>query len=381
MGGDKTVSASTAAENVRELAASWYDRVHRDRVTEETRKALDAWLAQSAGHRAAYQEIERTWSSLRSVAHDPQILALRHETALRLTRRKTLGVRPMSVALAAAVLLTLGVALLFAVRPNGGPAIFTAMLEVFRGHKEGQYVTATGERLVVNLEDGSQVTLDTETALTVGFTRAERWVRLSRGQALFEVAKDRTRPFIVEVHNRRLVAVGTSFDVRLDGEQVRVTMVEGTVRVERPAPTRSDRPSLANDARRNRPREPGNAAGSAVIAQVPSNTVVATITAGEQLVTDESSPDSIRPADAERTTSWRHGQIIFDNTRLADAVAELNRYSQVKLQLGDPALAELRLSGAFATGHPRLFLEALTTYFPIQATQSDEHFVLLKLRQ
>ena len=381
MGGDKTVSASTAAENVRELAASWYDRVHRDRVTEETRKALDAWLAQSAEHRAAYQEIERTWSSLRRVAHDPQILALRHETALRLTRRKTLGVRPMSVALAAAVLLTLGVALLFAVRPNGGPAIFTAMLEVFRGHKEGQYVTATGERLVVNLEDGSQVTLDTETALTVGFTRAERWVRLSRGQALFEVAKDRTRPFIVEVHNRRLVAVGTSFDVRLDGEQVRVTMVEGTVRVERPAPTRSDRPSLANDARSNRPREPGNAAGSAVIAQVPSNTVVATITAGEQLVTDESSPDSIRPADAERTTSWRHGQIIFDNTRLADAVAELNRYSQVKLQLGDPALAELRLSGAFATGHPRLFLEALTTYFPIQATQSDEHFVLLKLRQ
>jgi transmembrane sensor len=363
----RTMSGPTVNQNVRELAASWYDRMHCERVPEETRKDFDAWLAQSPHHRAAYEQIEQTWSSLHSVAHDPEILALRHETALRLTRHATLRVRPISLALAATVLLTLGVGLLVVVRPNSGLSSLTAMLGWLRGHEQSQYVTATGERLVVNLEDGSQVTLNTQTSLSVDFTPTERWVRLNGGQALFEVAKDRTRPFIVEVHNRRLVAVGTSFDVRLDGAQVRVTMLEGTVRVD--------------DVRGLHPRERQKAAGPAGAPKEASSTAVETITAGEQLIASDRSPDSIRPADGERTTSWRHGQIIFDDTRLADAVAELNRYSQVKLQLDDPALADLRLSGAFATGNPRLFLEALTTYFPIQAAQSDEHRVLLKRRQ
>jgi transmembrane sensor len=162
---------------------------------------------------------------------------------------------------------------------------------------------------------------------------------------------------------------------------VRVTMIEGTVRVERTrAVIGSDRAHPSDRGAGNRRAEARNAAEVGAAAGSPTNTAVATITAGEQLVADGGSLDSIGPADAERTTSWRHGQVIFDDTRLADAVAELNRYSEVKLQLADPALADLRLSGAFATGHPQLFVEALTTYFPIQATQSDEHRVLLKAR-
>jgi transmembrane sensor len=345
------VNRDTARENVQELAASWYDRMHRERVPEQVRAELDAWLAKSPEHQTAYEAIERTWLSLRSLAHDQQVLALRHETALRLSRRTALRVSPMRLTIAAALLLAVGVALLLAARPNGDRSIFTALLSVFHGHNEAQYVTATGERLVVNLEDGTQVTLDTETALTVGFSHNARRVRLARGQALFEVAKDPTRPFIVEVQRRRLVAVGTAFDVRLDGERVKVTMIEGTVRVE-PAGSR-----------------------------IPNAAGVATITAGEQLVGDNRNPDSIHPADADRQTSWRHGQIIFENTRLADAITELNRYSRLKLQLADPALADLRLSGAFSTGHPQLFVEALTTYFPIEALRSDERLLLLKVRQ
>jgi transmembrane sensor len=350
------------SENVRELAACWHDRVHRDRVTEETRKDLDAWLAESEEHRAAYEEVERTWSSLRSLADDPQILGLRHETALRLTRRMSSTVRPLKLAAAAAVLLGVGLALLSAFQPDR--ATLTELLATLHGHKQSQYATSTGERLAVNLEDGSQITLDTQSALSVSYTKAARWVRLTRGQALFEVAKDRARPFIVDANNRRLVAIGTAFDVRLEGEQVKVTMIEGTVRVERTTARLDPAHLYSSDPLRNdRGGQPRN-----------------TITAGEQLIASAGNLDSIRIADAERTTSWRHGQIIFDNTRLADAVAELNRYSQVKLQLADASLADLRLSGAFATGHPQLFLEALTTYFPIQATQSDEHVVLLKAR-
>jgi transmembrane sensor len=108
---------------------------------------------------------------------------------------------------------------------------------------------------------------------------------------------------------------------------------------------------------------------------------VVTITAGQQLIADASLPDQIRAADPERSTSWRHGQIIFDNTRLGDAVAELNRYSEAKIALADPALAELRLSGAFATGRPTVFIEAVTSYFPIQVTREDEHVVVLSAKK
>ena len=106
-----------------------------------------------------------------------------------------------------------------------------------------------------------------------------------------------------------------------------------------------------------------------------------TLTAGEQLTVDGESHDYVRSADPERVTSWRHGQVIFDNTRLADAIAELNRYSDIKIELTDPTLADLRLSGGFATGHPNLFIEAITSYFPIQVAKVDDHVVVLGARK
>src|SRR6202035_2168216 len=114
----------------------------------------------------------------------------------------------------------------------GDHSLIASFRDAFRPGSAGHYETATGERLAFTLNDGSQVTLDTQSELKVSFSSAERSVRLTRGQAFFEVAKDAKRPFVVEVNNRRFVAVGTAFDVRVDGDQVRVTMVEGTVRVE-----------------------------------------------------------------------------------------------------------------------------------------------------
>jgi transmembrane sensor len=120
-------------------------------------------------------------------------------------------------------------------------------------------------------------------------------------------------------------------------------------------------------------------------AQHPSSPTAAgtanLITAGQQLVTDASLTDQIRPTDPERSTSWRRGQLIFDNTRLEDAVAEVNRYSEAKIQLADSTLADLRLSGAFATGRPTVFVEAVTSYFPVQVTRADDHAIVLSAKR
>jgi transmembrane sensor len=95
------------------------------------------------------------------------------------------------------------------------------------------------------------------------------------------------------------------------------------------------------------------------------------------LITDAQREDHVRTADPERSTSWRRGQLVFENTRLADAIAEVNRYSEAKIELADPDLGNLRLSGAFATGRPAVFVEAVTTYFPVRIARSDDRKVVL----
>jgi transmembrane sensor len=327
------MNPETLPEATVKEAAIWYERLHRPGVSEETRNALATWLAQSVDRRTAYESVERTWTQVHRTALDPQILALRHETALRLTRRASAAIRPLRWAAAAVVLIVL----------CGTAATLGSWLPLRdspHGRDTSRYATAIGERMSVTLNDGSQVTLDTQSELSIAFTSSERAVRLLRGQVYFKVAKDRERPFVVEVLNRRIVAVGTEFDVRMDGAQVQIAMVEGTVRVD-----------------------------------------AATLTAGEQLIAATALPDRVSVSDPERFTSWLHGQIVFDNTRLSDAVAELNRYSNTKIELADPKIAQLHLSGAFATGRPALFIEAVTSYFPIQIVHTDDHLVVLSAKR
>jgi transmembrane sensor len=373
---------TTLREPLRETAAAWHDRVHRDKVPDETRTAFARWLAESPEHRAAYEEIDRTWSDLKSIAHDPRILALRHEAALRLTRRTSKTFRPRTWVTAALILVVLGTSLAgLSVHSTGERSPIAMLLDAFHTYGDDRYATATGERLTVTLEDGSQLTLDTQTELKVAFTRAERVVRLTRGQALFEVAKDARRPFVVAANNRRFIAVGTAFDVRIDGAQINLTMIEGTVRVERATslkPTASASPTVT---RATMASPKGGAARTDLDTSANPQPFVTTLTAGEQLTVDSESQDLVRSADPERVTSWRRGQVIFENTRLADAIAELNRYSDTKIELTDPTLADLRLSGGFATGHPNLFIEAITTYFPIQVAKADDHAVILSARK
>ena len=261
----------------------------------------------------------------------------------------------MRFATAVALVLALGgVATLLVRHPLAERSILAWVLEPFNTETDRIYTTAVGERLVVTLPDGSQVTLDTRSQLRVAWSKRERNVKLVRGQALFEVAKDRTRPFVVEARNQRLVAVGTAFDVRVEGRQMKVTMVEGTVRVE-PATATLD-------------------------GRTTSPSPVRMLTAGEQLVVNAQSEDYIHRTNPDRATSWQRGQLIFDDTRLEDAVGELNRYSQTQIVLADPTLADLRLSGAFATGRPNVFVEAVTSYFAVAVASRDSESIVLKAR-
>jgi transmembrane sensor len=335
---------SIAGASVREAAAHWHQRLQCEPVPERIRAAFSRWIDKSPEHHAAYVAVDRAWQLARSSEHDTRILALRHEAALRLTRRSVHQRRWQGWAAAAAIALVV-VGVLLAVLPTTLLGSLSGASVVQKNH----YRTGIGERLSLTLEDGSQVTLNTDSVLRPAFDANERRVVLERGQALFEVAKNPARPFVVETAKRRFVAVGTAFDVRIAGERVQVTMLEGAVRVERKGPEDSD----------------------------PADQ----ITAGEQLTVMDENQHRIRLPELDRVTSWRRGQVIFEASRLADAVDEINRYSATQIVLASPALGDLLISGAFATGRPNVFVEAITAYFPIKVTRVDENTLLLSARE
>lgn len=365
--------SGTPSDTLRERAAHWHHRLAREPVPERLRAAFSRWLDKSPEHRIAYDAIDRAWRLAQSGAEDPRILALRHEAALRLTRRSSRSARWQGWATAAAILVLVGGA--FTITP------WSKLLGTVgwpRTAHAGEYATRVGERLAITLEDGSQVTLNTDSVLRPTFDANERRVVLVRGQALFEVAKNTARPFVVETEHRRFVAVGTAFDVRVDGGRVQVTMLEGTVRVERTSADHSSEQSQSGPSVARKTASPVPPANPNSTDAAP---VVATITAGEQLTVVDEEQDRVRVADAERVTSWRRGQVIFENSRLADAVTEINRYSTTHIQVADGALGELRISGAFATGRPTVFVEAITSYFPIEATRVNDETLLLSPRK
>jgi transmembrane sensor len=331
---------------VHEAAAQWHERLQHDKVPAQVRSAFESWLETHEANRKAYEAVSAAWSRTRESASESLMMALRHETALRLTRKST---RWSSTALrvaAAAIVLTAGLMLAMAAGFPGTREL-TAQLRSFTGMAGEHYSTALGERLAVTLHDGSQVTLNTDSRVETVFTDRERRIRLKQGQALFEVATDPARPFIVEVEGRQITALGTAFDVRVEGSRVRLTMLEGLVKV-------------------------------------ATETGETLIPGGRQWLLDsDAAAHPVRPvseAELQRFTSWRHGQVIFEDTPLAEAIGELNRYSTTQVQLADPSLGALRLSGAFATGRTDVFVEALTRYFAVEVARADSTRIVLARR-
>jgi transmembrane sensor len=202
------------------------------------------------------------------------------------------------------------------------------------------------------LSDGSSIVLDTQSRIDVSYSPQQRTVRLVSGQAWFQVAHDAAWPFVVDAGDRRIIALGTAFDVRLDDrdDTVRVTLAEGKVAVE--------------------------AIQSPLIRLIHSAPPASVLSPGDLLVVSGAKPAQSRRADVAKVGSWRQGQIMFDDDTLASAIAEMNRYSTQHIVLADSSLAALRVSGVFNAGHSRNFIEAVTSHYAIVAEEVDGHVVL-----
>ena len=310
----------------RKEAVEWFTRLNQRKVTTADVRGFSAWRRDPANAHA-FQKIEAMWDAAGALAGNPELAALtaeaRRGTEAREKRRPSGRLVSLGVAGAAAVAVC---------------AFSLAWLQ----QRPATYATAVGEQRTVQLDDGSRITLDTNTRVAVRYTRDRRAVTLTSGQAMFDVEGDAARPFVVAAGDTRVTALGTRFDVRRSGAGARVILVDGRVAVRHDM----DRPAQWS------------------------------LTPGQQVVTSARQPQ-VMTTDVAAATSWTVGRLTFENTPVSVAVAEVNRYSREPIELQDARVSEIRVSGVFNAGDIDGFVAALTDLYPLQAARTEDGRIVL----
>ena len=318
------------ADAINQRASDWVARIDRADLDEAARAELDAWLAGDSRRRGAFLRAQAAWRMLDRVRALPVDAvgflesdhvdgALPVPSSGRVRRRFVLG---GAIALAAGAS---GVALL--------PALPFLARDFYR--------TEIGEVRRLPLADGSLAAINTQSELEVALTDNRRSIRLQKGEAWFQVAKDTERPFVVSAGDVRVQAVGTAFSVRRAGVGIEVQVTEGVVETW----------TVSDAGRRMR-----LSAGSRTVIAEDGKAVQPPVEAAVEL---------------DRRLAWRSGQLILDGDTLEQAAAEFNRYNERQVVIADPALARERLVGRFRTNEPDSFARAVALTLGARVSASD----------
>lgn len=353
-------------ESIEARAGDYFARRESAEWTAEDEAHFEEWLAASTLHRVAYLRLEHAWEradrlkALRTAdgtVPPPGEYVLSPffgagsvgagATRPSWRRRHYKNVWSFAVGLAAAMVLA-------------AAWLIWPQTSVYR--------TPIGGLETVPLVDGSTITLNTDSAIRVAVNAQERRVTLERGEAFFQVAKDPTRPFVVQAGDKRVIAVGTQFSVWRDmsDNDIQVVVTEGTVR-------------LDGAARSGTVGAGASSSGSAVPrtgrsgeSLLPAGTMAQVSDAGV-LVQQASA------AEAADALSWRNGILVFHETTLADAIKKFNRYNVRQVVIEDPRVAALKVAGNFRATHVEGFVRLLEKGYPVRAEGRDGE-ILLKAR-
>ncbi|MDB5459181.1 MAG: hypothetical protein JWO72_922 [Caulobacteraceae bacterium] len=333
--------------DVEARAREWFVRLLKEDVGREELLAWGEWLESDESHRAAYERVEAAWTLMKSAeVREPtseELTLDRYHAALSVARwRKAQRGRlrlisPLAAALGAVLLLALA----------GG------LWSAARIHPSQQFKTQRAEHMEAKLADGSRVRLGAMTTLKVAFEGHQRTVGLNAGQALFQVAHDRQRPFVVHTPLGQITAVGTAFDVDIESLAVTLTVTEGIVSV---APD----PNL--DAVREDP-----AARSAI-----------QIHAGQRLRMERDGPRLILVlSDNQGGAAWTSGRLEYRNASLRSVIEDVNRYATTPIVMADADLANLQYTGTVQLLSADTWVLGLPVAFPLTVELNNQgQFVL-----
>ena len=338
----KLVQAPDHKATIEEQASIWCTRLASGHLAPAEQAEFDEWISADNAHGEIFDRAQIAWRGLSAIADRPEIIAQRADAleALRRANRRRWTHKIQvnwhrAAALAASVVvmvLTIFLWPSFPMRPAAEPELFA---------------THVGEQQIITLTDGSRLTLDAATKVTVLYDDDQRVLTLEEGRAKFDVEKDVKRPFSVTAGGRTTVATGTSFSVELLSRDLQVVLFDGQVKVSK--------------------------AGS------PPSRQSYTLAPGEKLVTNisPSAVPRIEQADIPGAQAWETGQLVFIDEPLASALEQVNRYSRTKIEIGDARASEVKVSGVFNAGDSRAFLDAITEAYALKIT-SDSGRVMIR---
>ena len=299
---------------VDQQAASWVARLEAPDCGAAEREAFEDWLAQSPRHLEAWVQADAIHAAAAQLAHDDLLQA-----AARKARRESRDLFARSGpwswkwAAAASVAVMVGV--------------LAWRLELEAPATQQHYATAVGEQRTIGLADGTELLLDTGSAVTVRLGERQREVDVQAGRVQLAVGDD-PRPFLVHAGGTTIRDIGTTFQVTREGRAVNVGLIEGAVVVSAaPVPDKVERVQLA----------PGQQVSVGADARFAP----------------------VQALDIAVAEGWTEGELVFKQHRLDALLAEANRYSRIKLTLADPALAEITVSGVFRAGNQDALVLAL----------------------
>jgi transmembrane sensor len=320
---------------IEEEAAAWVWRLDRDTLSATDRKGFEDWVRRDPRHRRAFEELGGVWSALDGLAEAKRAEKIATFAQLpggsQHSPVRTSAWKILRYPIAATIVLSLA-----------------AFWGLRHGNEAQTLSTAVGQQRTVSLADGSTVYLNTNTIVETRLDREQRVMRLTKGEALFKVAPDKQRPFQVFAGRTVVRALGTEFNVRLQGaDDVQVIVSEGRVEVE----------SNSMSAPR----------------------IKLALSAGQRFAPAQRAPVVTVDNEAlSKALAWRDGAIVFDGEPLGEAIVELNRYTDTRFIVQDPQVREMKVGGRFEAGDVDEFLAALKKALPVATRRGGDNLVYIE---
>ena len=309
-------------EQLVEQADEWLVKLRSSDVSEEDKFQFSLWLNTSNDHARAFDDALNIWNQMAKVEYLPEVQRSHAQSLAPKSKRAWYSIPLIQMGVAASLLA--GVLSFGWLQQSQQPAMVS------------EYLTSAGELREIVLEDGSKVTLNTRTQLRVSYSDAQRSLRLLDGEAYFVVAKDPSRPFVVDVGAGTVTAVGTEFNIHKSELSTQIVITEGIVDV-----------SEKKDAYVNYPK-------------------TERVYADSLIGFDKFGMTKVSRANSEATLAWQQQQLVFDNAPLSEVLSELNRYLEKPVGTEHQSLADTHVSGTFDVSQPDVMLSTLMNLFHIK---------------
>ncbi len=335
-------------------ACEWLARMDGGELSELEKSELNKWVRKSDNNKKELERLAIIWDSiedanLENVKFDVSNSELDqlHINTIEQSRKSKFKIF-MSIAASLMLCISLGLIMHF------------HNLAQFKS-TNGKYETGIGDQQTVELADGSEIRLNTNTLVEVNYYDGKRNIHLYKGEAHFNVAHDPDKPFTVKARKGDVRALGTIFSVRVKNDRVNVIVEEGKVRI--------------------RANERSNQLEDATLTTIDENldkeekSLMVVANAGNSVVFDEQEIESIIEEEKEvieRKFSWRQGMLAFDDEPLSDVIEEVSRYTSNKIIIADPNIRSLRVGGYYPIGKIQAIFDALELNLGLHVNQVDE---------